>query len=142
MEVLGAVASSIAVVQALAAGKHAISLFREIPDIQKDFDYLMKELDMIKSMVQAVSRIASSALEQDLINTAARNLNEITAELEALLRICSRESGPDGNRINRTSKRKWLVEKSDIKKLQQRMIQAKETLHFALNSSRVASDIQ
>jgi hypothetical protein len=44
MEVLGAVASSIAVVQALAAGKHAISLFREIPDIQKDFDYLMKEV--------------------------------------------------------------------------------------------------
>jgi hypothetical protein len=44
MEVLGAVASSIAVIQALAAGKHAVSLFREIPDIQKDFDYLMKEV--------------------------------------------------------------------------------------------------
>ncbi|RKK24936.1 hypothetical protein BFJ66_g11882 [Fusarium oxysporum f. sp. cepae] len=91
MEVLGAVASSIAVVQALAAGKHAVSLFREIPDIQKDFDYLMKELNMIKSMAQAVSRMAPTALEQDLINTAARNLNEVTAELEALLRICSRE---------------------------------------------------
>lgn len=44
MEVLGAVASSIAVMQALAAGKHAVSLFREIPDIQKDFDYLMNEV--------------------------------------------------------------------------------------------------
>ncbi|KAF4955334.1 hypothetical protein FGADI_4640 [Fusarium gaditjirri] len=142
MEVLGAVASSIAVVQALAAGKHAVSLFREIPDIQKDFDYLMKELDMIKSMAQAVSRMAPTALEQDLINTAARNLNEITAELEALLRICSRETGPEGNKMNKTRKRKWLVEKSDIRKLQQRMNQAKETLHFALNSSRVSNDIR
>ncbi|QKD49001.2 ankyrin repeat-containing domain protein [Fusarium oxysporum Fo47] len=142
MEVLGAVASSIAVVQALAAGKHAVSLFQEIPDIQKDFDYLMKELNMIKSMAQAVSRMAPTALEQDLINTAARNLNEVTAELEALLRICSRESGPEGNKMNKARKRKWLVEKSDIKKLQQRMSQAKETLHFALNSSRVSNDIR
>ncbi|KAF5721860.1 ankyrin repeat PH SEC7 domain-containing protein [Fusarium mundagurra] len=141
MEVLGAVASSIAVVQALAAGKHAVSLFREIPDIQKDFEYLMKELDMVKSMAQAVSRMALTATEQSFISTAARNLNEITAELEALLRICSRESGPDGNKMTTTRKRKWLIEKSDIKKLQQRMGQAKETLHFALNSSRVSSDI-
>ncbi|KAG4281467.1 hypothetical protein FPRO06_10372 [Fusarium proliferatum] len=141
MEVLGAVASSIAVVQALAAGKHAVSLFREIPDIQKDFDYLMNELDMIKSIAQAVSKMAPTAMEKDLITTAARNLHDITAEFEALLRICSRESGPDGNKMSKTRKRKWLVEKSDIKKLQQRMCQAKETLHFALNSSRVSSDI-
>ncbi|KAF5532365.1 ankyrin repeat PH SEC7 domain-containing protein [Fusarium mexicanum] len=97
---------------------------------------------MIKSMAQAVSRMAPTALEQDLITTAARNLNEITAELEALLRICSRESGPDGNKKNKTRKRKWLVEKNDIKKLQHRMGQAKETLHFALNSSRISSDIR
>ncbi|KAG4253461.1 hypothetical protein FPRO03_07421 [Fusarium proliferatum] len=142
MEVLGAVASSIAVVQALAAGKHAVSLFREIPDIQKDFDYLMNELDMIKSIAQAVSKMAPTAMGKDLITTAARNLHDITAEFEALLRICSRESGPDGNKMSKTRKRKWLVEKSDIKKLQQRMCQAKETLHFALNSSRVSSDIR
>ncbi|KAF5623151.1 ankyrin repeat PH and SEC7 domain protein [Fusarium tjaetaba] len=81
-------------------------------------------------------------MEQGLINTAARNLNGITAELEALLRICSRESGPEGNKMSKTKKIKWLVEKSDIKKLQQRMNQAKETLHFALNSSRVSCDIR
>jgi hypothetical protein len=97
---------------------------------------------MIKSMAQAVSRMAPIALEQDLINTAARNLNEITVELGALLRICSRETNTDGNRTNKTRKRKWFVEKSDIKKLQQRMNQAKETLHFALNSSRVSNDIR
>ena len=44
MEVLGAVASSIAVVQALAAGKHVVGIVREVPDIQDDFNYLMKEV--------------------------------------------------------------------------------------------------
>jgi ElaB/YqjD/DUF883 family membrane-anchored ribosome-binding protein len=97
---------------------------------------------MIKSVAQAVSIMSPTALEQDLINTAARNLNEITEELEALLRICSRESGPDGNKTNKARKRKWLIEKSDIKKLQQRMNQTKETLNFALNSSRVSCDIR
>lgn len=97
---------------------------------------------MIKSIAQAASKMAPTAMEKDLITTAARNLNDTTAELEALLRICSRESGPDGNKMSKTRKRKWLVEKSDIKKLQQRMFQAKETLHFALNSSRVFSDIR
>lgn len=86
--------------------------------------------------------MAATAMENYLITTAARNLNDTTAELEALLRICSRESGPDGNKMSKTKKRKWVAEKSDIKKLQQRMFQAKETLHFALNSSRVSSDIR
>lgn len=44
MEVLGAVASSIAVVQALIAGKHVVSLVRELPDIQADFNHLTKEV--------------------------------------------------------------------------------------------------
>lgn len=44
MEVLSAVASSIAVVQALAAGKHVVSIIREVPGIQDDFNYLMKEV--------------------------------------------------------------------------------------------------
>jgi hypothetical protein len=58
MEVLGAVASSIAVIQALAAGKHVVSLIREMPDIQKEFEYLMKEvcaLTSIKSQTNTLS---------------------------------------------------------------------------------------
>ncbi|KAF4332858.1 ankyrin repeat PH and SEC7 domain protein [Fusarium beomiforme] len=81
-------------------------------------------------------------MEQDLIITATHNLNEITAELEALLRICSRETGLEGNKMNKARKRKWLVEKSDIQKLLQRMNQANEALHFSLDLSRVSSDVR
>jgi hypothetical protein len=51
MEVLGAVASSIAVVQALAAGKRVVSIIREVPDIQDDFNYLMKEVRGFSSLL-------------------------------------------------------------------------------------------
>lgn len=44
MEVLGAVASGIAVVQALEAVRKTVSLIREIPEIQGDFDGLIKEV--------------------------------------------------------------------------------------------------
>jgi hypothetical protein len=50
MEVLGAIASSIAVIQALVAGKHVVSLIREMPDIQKDFEYLMKDVCTLTSI--------------------------------------------------------------------------------------------
>ncbi|KAM0334597.1 hypothetical protein ACHAPQ_005088 [Fusarium lateritium] len=138
MEVLGAIASSIAVIQALAAGKHVVSLIRQMPDIQKDFEYLMKELGLIRSMVQAVRRMSPTAFEQDLIHDASGNLEEVTRELEALLRKCAYEDNQGDKKVWKTKKRKWLIEKSDIQKLQQRMGQAKETLHFAVTSSQTS----
>ncbi|KAF4994046.1 hypothetical protein FGRMN_6080 [Fusarium graminum] len=142
MEVLGAVASSIAVIQALAAGKHVISLIREMPDIQKDFEHLMEELRLIRSMAQVVASIPSTAFQQDLIKNASSNLEEITNELDALLRKCAHETDQGDKTIWKTKKRKWLLEKSDIKKLQQRMSQAKETLHFAVTSSQASANSQ
>ncbi|CAG7566468.1 unnamed protein product [Fusarium equiseti] len=161
MEVLGAVASSIAVVQAAAAGKHIVSIIREIPGIQDDFDYLMKEvrgfphcyiririltgvykLNLINSMVKAIPRMSPSAYEQDLINLAAKDLNEVTKELEELLRGCFREVNSKDGKICKTRKRKWLLEKSTITKLQQRMRNAKTTLHFAVASSHATNNAQ
>ncbi|SPJ71186.1 uncharacterized protein FTOL_00914 [Fusarium torulosum] len=138
MEVLGAVASSIAVIQVLAAGKHVVSLIREMPDIQKDFEYLMKELGLIQSMVQAVRRMSPTDFEQRLIDNACGNLEEVTKQLEALLRNCAYETDQGDKKVWKTKKRKWLLEKSDIQKLQQKMGQAKETLHFAVTSSQTS----
>ncbi|RBR27186.1 uncharacterized protein FIESC28_00049 [Fusarium coffeatum] len=142
MEVLGAVASSIAVVQALAAGKHVVSIIREVPDIQDDFNYLMKELSLINSMVKAVSRKPPSAYEQALMDAAAEDLSEVTKELGELLRSCVREVNTKDGKICKTRKRKWLLEKSTITKLQQRMTNAKTTLHFAVTSSHATNDAQ
>jgi hypothetical protein len=69
MEVLGAVASSIAMIQALAAGKHVVSLIREMPDIQKDFEYMMKEVCAL-TYVQSQTNTSSLA-GPDSINGAS-----------------------------------------------------------------------
>ncbi|KAF5673468.1 ankyrin PH SEC7 domain-containing protein [Fusarium heterosporum] len=142
MEVLGAVASSIAVIQALAAGKHVVSLVREMPDIQKDFEYLMKELGLIRSMAQAVASIPPTAFQQDLINNASSSLEEVTNELDALLRKCAHETDQEDKTVWKTKKRKWLLQKGDINKLQQRMSQAREILHFAVTSSQISANSQ
>ncbi|KAH6953196.1 hypothetical protein DER45DRAFT_372632 [Fusarium avenaceum] len=142
MEVLGAVASSIAVIQALAAGKHVVSLIREMPEIQKDFEYMMKELGLVRSMVQAVRSMSPTDFEQDLIDNACGNLEEVTKQLEALLRKCAFETDQGDKKVWKTKKRKWLLDRSDIQKLQQRMGQAKETLHFAVTSSQTSLNSQ
>ncbi|KAG5662400.1 hypothetical protein KAF25_004818 [Fusarium avenaceum] len=142
MEVLGAVASSIAVIQALAAGKHVVSLIREMPDIQKDFEYMMKELGLIRSMVQAVRSMSPTDFEQDLIDNACGNLEEITKQLETLLRKCAYKTEQGDKKVWKTKKRRWLLDRSDIQKLQQRMGQAKETLHFAVTSSQTSLNSQ
>ena len=43
-EVLGVVASGIAVAQAIAAGPKVVSFFRGIPEIQGDFDDLRRKV--------------------------------------------------------------------------------------------------
>jgi hypothetical protein len=89
-------------------------------------------------MVQAVRRMSPTGFEQDLIDNACSNLEEVTKQLEALLRKCGYETDQGDKKVWKTKKRKWLLEKSDIQKLQQKMGQAKETLHFAVTSSQTS----
>ncbi|KAF4964827.1 hypothetical protein FSARC_7289 [Fusarium sarcochroum] len=142
MEVLGAVASSIAVLQALAAGKHVVNLIREIPDIQSDFDNLMKELGLIRSMTEVVSGMPSTPLVQGLIKSATDDLERILGELDTLLQSCAREIDQQDKKVWRTRKRKWLFEGSNIRKLQQRMANAKNTLLLAITSSQTSNNAQ
>ena len=93
-------------------------------------------------MVKAVSRKPPSAYEQALIDAAAEDLSEVTKELGELLRSCVREVESKDGKICKTKKRKWLLEKSTITKLQQRMGNAKTTLHFAVTSSHATNDAQ
>ena len=51
MEVLGAIASSIAVAQALVAGRHIVNLIRDIPEIQKEYDHLKREVSQKDAFV-------------------------------------------------------------------------------------------
>lgn len=93
-------------------------------------------------MVKAISRKPPSAYEQALIDTAAEDLSEVTKELGELLRSCVREVESKDGKICKTRKRKWLLEKGTITKLQQRMANAKTTLHFAVASAHATNDTQ
>jgi len=93
-------------------------------------------------MVKAISKKPASAYEEALIDAAAEDLSEVTKELGELLRSCVREVDSKDGKICKTRKKKWLLEKSTITKLQQRMTNAKTTLHFAVTSSHAANDAQ
>lgn len=43
MEILGAVASSVALGQAIGAGRHIVRLVREIPEVQHEFNELKQD---------------------------------------------------------------------------------------------------
>ena len=83
-----------------------------------------------------------STYEQALIDAAAEDLSEVTRELESLLRSCAHEVDTKDSKVYKTRKRKWLLEKGTVTKLQQRMANAKNTLHFAVTSSRATNDAQ
>ncbi|KAF4458320.1 pfs domain-containing [Fusarium albosuccineum] len=146
MEVLGAVASSIAVVQALAAGKQIVSLVREIPEIQGDWDDMKKELDIVGSIVkvaeQQIRSSPSGPLERDLITQAASQLHLIVEELNDVLQSCVRETKEGDKKVWKAKRRKWLLEGSKIKKLEQKMQSAKGTLHFAVMSNGLSADVE
>ncbi|KAM5356410.1 hypothetical protein ACJ41O_003056 [Fusarium nematophilum] len=146
MEVLGAVASSIAIVQGLTMANQVVSLIREVPEIQGDFDDLKKELGLISSMVKvAQQRIQSSTSdspEQDLITRAADQLSGVISELNALLQSCVKETNEGDKKLLRAKRRKWLLEGGRIKKLEQKMQNAKSTLHFAVMSNNMSCETQ
>lgn len=81
-----------------------------------------------------------SAYEQALIDVAAEDLGEVTKELGELLRSCVREVDSKDGKICKARKRKWLLEKGTVTKLQQRMGNAKQTLHFAVTSYHATND--
>ncbi|KAH6884181.1 ankyrin repeat-containing domain protein [Thelonectria olida] len=138
MEVLGAVASSIAVAQGIAAGGHLVKMLRDIPEIQKEFDSLRGEIDLIGAIVKEATRVGCSTstqqgitdpFEQSLLSRTAQQLQEIGDELNAIVTQCGRETSDKKIEARR---RKWLLQGDKMQKLRQKALDAKLNLHFAL----------
>ncbi|KAI8713311.1 hypothetical protein NCS52_01274900 [Fusarium sp. LHS14.1] len=125
MEVFGAVASGIAIVQALEAVRKTVGLIREIPEIQGDFDGLVKELDLTEAMAKVAQQIPSGSPEQDFLAKATEQVNEVTSELN-----------------KKTKKRKWFLEEQRILKLERKLQNAKGTLHLAMTSHGISSEAE
>ncbi|KAH8666087.1 hypothetical protein BGZ61DRAFT_538286 [Ilyonectria robusta] len=60
LEILGALASSIAVAQMLLAGRSVTSLVRGIPEIQSECDALRDEIDLIGALIEAAKKTSES----------------------------------------------------------------------------------
>ncbi|KAF4982036.1 hypothetical protein FZEAL_2286 [Fusarium zealandicum] len=119
MEILGAVGSSIAIVQALQGVRKGVDLIRAIPDIQNDFDCLISEIELLEAMAQEVQRLPPESLRQDLITKASGLLSQVNNELAEVLKACARGTNDTDKKTWRTKKRRWLFESGKIKNLEQ-----------------------
>ncbi|KAM0433922.1 hypothetical protein ACHAPT_003866 [Fusarium lateritium] len=142
LEVLGAVASSIALAQAVKGTITAVNLLREIRQIRQQCDDLKREIVIIDSFILEARRqtgLPSSSQppsgttqQHPLVSLAVQELQEIS---EALNQIVSEYSNDrkwhDPKRI--AKKIQWLFESKKIEELGRRAQNTKITLHFATN---------
>ncbi|KAM5362106.1 hypothetical protein ACJZ2D_012697 [Fusarium nematophilum] len=133
MEVLGAVASSIALGQAIAAGRHIVNTIRQLPEIQDEFDDLKSDIIIVTAMLDDAqrARYASSTAGEILMQRTAQRLQEINDGLQELVARCGRESS---DKTVKAKKRRWLLEGDKLQKLREKAMDAKMNLHYALTS--------
>ncbi|RTE83296.1 hypothetical protein BHE90_002157 [Fusarium euwallaceae] len=139
MEILGAVASSVALGQAIGAGRHIVRLVHEIPEIQHEFQELKQDISLITAMLDDVqngigiwgSGPAPSTTGEMLLGRTAQRLEEINNELQRFVEHCAKES--TDNTV-KAKKRKWIMQSDKLQKLREKAMDAKMNLHFALSS--------
>ncbi|KAJ4326677.1 hypothetical protein N0V84_002903 [Fusarium piperis] len=156
MEILGAVASSVALGQAIGAGRHIIRLVHEIPEIQHEFNELKQDashsfqypytcvltlvqISLITAMLDDVQKgigiwgpgSTPGTTGEMLLERTAQRLEEINNELQSFVKHCGKES--TDNTV-KAKKRKWIMQSDKLQKLREKAMDAKMNLHFALSS--------
>ncbi|KAF5010433.1 hypothetical protein FDECE_3402 [Fusarium decemcellulare] len=133
MEVVGAVASFIALGQGLQAGVKAVRFLREIPEIQQSYDELEIEIEFIQDMLQTSQEVANyspNIPQHPFFLNAIRRLEEIRNDFAEIATECSHQTG---RKIGKVRKTKWLRQENRIGKLHKRTSNAKGMLHFAIS---------
>ncbi|KAH7007310.1 hypothetical protein EDB80DRAFT_718576 [Ilyonectria destructans] len=132
MEVVGAVASCIALAQGLEAGLRMVGFFKSIPEIQQDYEALRKEIKSIGQLLRFSQLIADRGPDDDdspLINDAIQQLKEIEGELTEFATSCSRLTK---DQQEKARKRKWILQREKLEKLIKKSNNAKGDLRFAV----------
>ncbi|RFN55143.1 hypothetical protein FIE12Z_655 [Fusarium flagelliforme] len=144
LEILGAVASSIALVQAVKGSLKAIDLLRQNSEMKKQCNNLRREIIMIECFImQAQQQTAQQQLlgsaEHPLVSLATEELEDILKELNKIVeRYSHSRKVHDPKRY--TDKMKWFTEASKIEELRDRAQATKSNLHMAI-TFRVSSMI-
>ncbi|KAH7129218.1 ankyrin repeat-containing domain protein [Dactylonectria macrodidyma] len=134
MEVVGAVASCIALAQGLDAGVKMVSFLKGIPDIQKDFEALQKEIKSTKGILwdsQKYAEVCPDVDDSSRLNEAIQELKDIERELSDFATGCSRVKP---TQKEKAKKGKWILEAAKLEKLRRKLADAKTNLQFAVTS--------
>ncbi|RSL73424.1 hypothetical protein CEP53_000763 [Fusarium sp. AF-6] len=141
LEILGAVASSIALAQAVQGTIKAVNLLREIRQIRQQCDDLKNEIDTIDGFILEATRLTGLPLRPqpppEMTQehpTVSRTIQELQGIQEALNQIVAKYSNDrkwhDPRRIAR--KMQWLSESKKIEELARKAQNTKLNLHFAI----------
>ncbi|KAF5682964.1 endocytosis ankyrin repeat Nuc-2 [Fusarium circinatum] len=140
LEILGAIASSIALAQAVQGTLKAVDFLRQNSDMKGECNKLRKEILMIDCfMMQAreqtdpmmpAQRLLGSS-EHPLVSLTIQELEEILEELNEIVEKYSRSRKVhDPKRY--TDKVKWLSDAGKVEELRERAQATKSNLHMAI----------
>ncbi|KAF5632769.1 endocytosis ankyrin repeat protein [Fusarium sp. NRRL 52700] len=146
LEILGAIASSIALAQAVQGTLKAIDFLRQNSDMKGECNKLRKEILMIDCFIMQAreqtdpmmpaQRLIGST-EHPLVSLTIQELEEILEELNEIVEKYSRSRKVhDPKRF--TDKVKWLSDAGKIEELRERAQATKSNLHMAI-TFRVSS---
>ncbi|CAG7557931.1 unnamed protein product [Fusarium equiseti] len=141
-EVLGAVASSIALVQAVKGTLKAVDFLRQNSEMKKQCNNMKREIIMIECfIIQAQQQTGAQKLlgsaKHPLVSLATEELEDILKDLNEIVeRYSHSRKAHDPKRF--ADKMKWFTEASKIKELCDRAQTIKSNLHMAI-TFRVSS---
>ncbi|KAJ3528187.1 hypothetical protein NM208_g10319 [Fusarium decemcellulare] len=146
LEILGAIATSIALAQAVSGTIKAVNLLREIREIQKQCDGLKREVVTINGFIQDAKRQTSHPShspetppqEHPSVTLATRELEEILKEIN---RVVDKYQRPHKWPQRITNKLQWAFEAKKIEELQRQAQTTKANLHTAV-TFRVSSMVE
>ncbi|EMT68029.1 hypothetical protein FOC4_g10012430 [Fusarium odoratissimum] len=137
MEILGAIASSIALAQAVKGTLKAVDFLRQNSDMKRECDKLRKEVTREQTGQMVSAQRLLGIAEHPLISLTIQELEELLEELNEIVEKYSRSrKAHDPKRY--TDKVKWFSEVSKIEELRERAQAAKSNLHMAI-TFRVSS---
>ncbi|KAI8714790.1 hypothetical protein NCS52_01199800 [Fusarium sp. LHS14.1] len=150
LEILGAVASSVALAQAVQGTIKAVNLLREIRQIQQQCDDLKKEIVTIDGFILEAMRQTGLPLrpqpppgmteEHRMVSLAVHELQEILGALNLIIcKYSTDRKWHDPRRITR--KMQWLSESKKIEGLARKAQNTKLNLHLAI-TLRTSSSVE
>ncbi|KAK2039169.1 hypothetical protein LZ31DRAFT_95784 [Colletotrichum somersetense] len=139
MEVIGVVASFIAIGQVLVSGRHVIDILREIPAIRGELTWLNNEIETLRLVVEKADMQGTSTdpflPEMPLLGKARLQLNEVVADLKQVHMDCIRADGEDGK--VKVKRMKWFLQQKRLSECRKKACEARVNILAALQTMQL-----